>query len=252
MKVTCSAANVRAKFDVLGENHGQEILDLQKNMSNEEEVVLELTGKVVAITDSCSSNEHPCTQQCADDATKAKCELKQARKNMHPGFAIAFDNIDGKRACKHMAKDNQNLDFHWVNHKIIKNRVSGGCLETLPRDITSLSNLKLFPTFDNQKFQRHNYTVLVSRVLVRVEHLDCFSALKDVCVFHIPHKYSNEMAKKSEVVSYSFFLWVLFCCFLLLYWFSKFSPLISAFNSIFSCIMNEAIQFWSQQLLVTI
>ena len=50
------------------------------------------TRKVVAITDSCSSNEHPCTQQCADDATKAKCELKQAKKNMHPRFAIAFDN----------------------------------------------------------------------------------------------------------------------------------------------------------------
>ena len=137
MKVTCSAAKVRAKFDVLGENHGPEILDLQKKMSNEEEVVLEHTRKVVAITDSCSSNEHPCTQQCADDATKAKCELKQAKKNMHPGFA--FDNIDGKRECKHMT----------INHKIIMNRVSGGCLETLPRDITSLS---MCPTVDDQKF----------------------------------------------------------------------------------------------------
>ena len=83
-------------------------------------------------------------------------------------------------------------------------RVYGGYLETLPSDITPLSNLKLSPTVDDQKFQRHNYTVLVSRVLV--EHLDCFSALKDVCVFHIPHKYSNVMARKSEVVSYSFFL----------------------------------------------
>ena len=60
------------------------------------------------------------------------------------------------------------------------NRVSGGCLETFPRDITSLSNLKFVPTVDNQKFQHHNYTVLASRVLV--EHLDCFLALKDVCV----------------------------------------------------------------------
>ena len=56
MKVTCSAAKVRTKFDVLGENHGQEILDLHKKMSNEEGVVLEHTRKVVAITDSCSSN----------------------------------------------------------------------------------------------------------------------------------------------------------------------------------------------------
>ena len=44
----------------------------------------------MAITDSCSSNEHPCTQQCADDATKAKCELQQAKKNMHPGFQLCL------------------------------------------------------------------------------------------------------------------------------------------------------------------
>ena len=120
MKVTCSAAKIRTKFDVLGENHGPEILDLQKKMSNEEEVVLEHTRKVVAITDSCSSNEHPCTQQCADDATKAKCELQQAKKNMHPGFAIVFDNIDGKHECWHMTKDNQNFDFHNVNYNKLR------------------------------------------------------------------------------------------------------------------------------------
>ena len=35
MKVNWSAAKVRAKFDVLSENHGQEILDLQKKLSKE-------------------------------------------------------------------------------------------------------------------------------------------------------------------------------------------------------------------------
>ncbi|KAJ7389454.1 hypothetical protein OS493_031423 [Desmophyllum pertusum] len=40
--------------------------------------------------------------------------------------------------------------------------------------------------------------LLVSRILV--EHLDCFSFLKDVCIFHIPHKHSKEMAKKSETL----------------------------------------------------
>ena len=93
MKVICSAAKVRAKFDVLDESHCQEILDLQKKLSNEEAVVLQHTRKVVAITDSCSSNKHPLTQHCA--LAKAKCELKQA-KNMHPGFVIAFGNNDGK------------------------------------------------------------------------------------------------------------------------------------------------------------
>ena len=60
MKVICSAAKVCAKFDVLDESHCQEILDLQKKLSNEEAVVLEHTRKVVPITDSCSSR-HPLT-----------------------------------------------------------------------------------------------------------------------------------------------------------------------------------------------
>lgn len=109
---------------MLDESHGQEILDLQKKLSNNEEVVLEHTRKLVAFADTCSSNKHPCTQQCADAAAKAKYELKQAKKNMHPGFIFAFENIDGKSECRHMTMVNQNLDFHWVNHKIIINRVS--------------------------------------------------------------------------------------------------------------------------------
>ena len=212
MKVTCSASKVRAKFDVLGENHGQEILELQKKMSSEEEFLVKQTKKVAAVAEVCRSHGHLCSQKCLADAAKAKGELKQAKKNMHPGFTIAFDNIDGRHERRHMTKDNQNLDFHWVNHKVIMNRVCGHGLETLPRDICSISNIKFFPTVEDQKLQRHNYVVLVSRVLV--EHLRCFSFLKDVCVSHISHKYSKEMAKKSEVVSYTFpftFCIVMFC-----------------------------------------
>ena len=57
MKVTCLAANVAATFNVLYESHGQEITDLQKKSSNEEEIVLVHTRKVVTITHSCSSNK---------------------------------------------------------------------------------------------------------------------------------------------------------------------------------------------------
>ena len=118
---------------------------------------------------------------------------------MTTGFAVAFDNIDGRRERKHMIKDNQNLDFHWVNHKIIMNRVSGNGLDTSKRDIRGMSNIQFLPTVQDQKHQRHNYIVLVSRIIV--EHLECFSFLNDVCIFHIPHKYSKEMANKSETVS---------------------------------------------------
>lgn len=98
-----------------------------------------------------------------------------------------------------MTKENQNLDFHWVNHKIIMNRVSGNKLDTSPREISGVPNINFLPTVQDQKKQRHNYIVLVSRMLV--EHLESFSFLKEVCIRHIPHKYSKEMAQKSVCVS---------------------------------------------------
>ena len=75
---------------------------------------------------------------------------------MNTGFAIAFDNIDRRRERKHMTKDNQNLDFHWVNHKIIMNRVSGDGLDTSTRDICGVSNIQFLPTVQDQSHQRNN------------------------------------------------------------------------------------------------
>lgn len=199
LKVTCSNVRIRAKLNLLGEDHGKEIVDLQQKMSQEEKLVAEQEKRVVTLTEMCSLQGHACNPQCVQDTSKAKKDLKQAKLDMHTGFAIAFDNIDGRRERKHMTKDNQNLDFHWVNHKVIMNRVSGNGLGTSERDIGAVSNIKFLPTIQDQKLQRHNYTVLVSRILV--ENLQCFSFLKNVCIYHIPHKYSKEMAKKSETVS---------------------------------------------------
>ena len=199
LKITCSNVRIRAKFDLLGENHGKEITDLQLKMSKEEEVVAEKEKRVATLVEMCSSPGHACSPQCVEDTTQAKRDVKQAKLDMETGFAIAFDNIDGRCERKHMTKDNQNLDFHWVNHKIIINRVSGNGLDTSIRDIRGVSNIQFLPTVQDQKHQRHNYIVLVSRIIV--EHLECFSFLKDVCIFHIPHKYSKEMARKSETVS---------------------------------------------------
>ena len=127
---------------------------------------------------------------------------KKVLANEHDKIRVSIDvdvNIDGNLNRRHMTMENQNLDFHWVNHKIVINRVSGNKLDMSPRNVLNISNIKLLPTVQDQKRQRQNYIVLVARMLV--EHLECFSAFKDVCVSHIPHKYSKEMAGKSESVS---------------------------------------------------
>ncbi len=136
---------------------------------------------------------------CAKEKENATNDLKKERLNLHAGFAVLFDNIDGSLNRRHMTIENQNLDYHWVNHKIVINRVSGNKLDKSPRNIVNLSNIRLLPNVQDQKLQRHNYIVLVARILV--EHLECFSVFKDVCVDHIPHKYSKELAAKSESVS---------------------------------------------------
>lgn len=158
MKITCSAVKIRSKFDLLGEKHGEEIIVQQQKMSKAEELVVEKEKRVVTLAEICGSPGHECTNQCIEDTEKAKGELKQAKLGIPTGFAIAFDNIDGRRERKHMTKDNQNLDFHWVNHKIIMNRVSGNGLDTSPRDIRGMSNIKFLPTVQDEKRQRHNYS----------------------------------------------------------------------------------------------
>ena len=96
---------------------------------------------------------------------------------------------------------NQNKDVHWVNHKMVKNRVSGNKL-SWHGQTKKLVDVPNIISANNQRSpkQRQNYIVLVSRILV--DYFDSFSPLKDVCIRHIGHKYSKEMSQKSKQVTY--------------------------------------------------
>ena len=61
LKITCFNVRIWAKFDLLSENHGQEIIDLQQKMSKEEEAVAEKEKRVVTLVETCSSPEHACS-----------------------------------------------------------------------------------------------------------------------------------------------------------------------------------------------
>lgn len=107
--------------------------------------------------------------------------MREHQKNFYPGYVIAFDNIDIHVKCRHMSLQAQNMDVHWVNHIMFENRVSGNCLSTNsrnPADIQSIFNINFFLSIENQKQQRLNYIILVSRIMV--EHFDAFSIFKDV------------------------------------------------------------------------
>ena len=202
LKVTCCAGKLRGKLDLLGENHEKIILDIKSKMCLQRQVLAEKEGNVAKLSERCqksNGSNHTCTNMCPVEKANAIRDMKKERSNMNPGFAILFDNIDGSLNRRHMTMENQNLDYHWVNHKIVVNRVSGNKFDKSPRDILNVSNHRFLPTVQDQKRQRQNYIVLVARILV--EHLECFKVFKDVCVSHIPHKYSKELAVKSQSVS---------------------------------------------------
>lgn len=100
----------------------------------------------------------------------------------------------------------QNHDYHWVNHRMVENRVSGAHLNLkIPKaSLQQISNLKFLLTLEDQQRQRSDYIILVGRILV--DYFNTLAPLKDACIYHIPLKYINELAQKSKKVFAFYFL----------------------------------------------
>jgi hypothetical protein len=119
------------------------------------------------------------------------------KQSCHAGFTIAFDNIDLLLHRTNMTAAKQNTDIHWVNHSMFVNKVSGKLMliEAPRRELIDVPNMEFLPSARDQVQQRHNYAVLVSRILV--EHFEAYAPLRDACIQHISHKYTKEMSQKS-------------------------------------------------------
>ena len=120
----------------------------------------------------------------------------------HPGFVISFDNLDIHLDRKNMTMESQNKDFHWVNHQMVENRVSGVMLDSsAPKaNLLDVCNLKYLPSIEDQRCQRLNYIILCSRILV--DYFDVLAPLANACIQHIPHKYTNELSQKTKKVCF--------------------------------------------------
>lgn len=73
------------------------------------------------------TNSGTCTKDpSAIFSTCVACQkIKSEKTKSHPGFIIAFDNIDIHQERRQMTMSAQNTDIHWVNHEMVQNRVSG-------------------------------------------------------------------------------------------------------------------------------
>ncbi|XP_074619605.1 uncharacterized protein LOC141878531 [Acropora palmata] len=199
LKLTCSNTSTLSKLDILGAHHNEVLITAKERIFQEQVKLKELTQRVTDQVHACSGN---CLEDCleAQASLEAQDLLKQHQMASHPGFVIAFDNIDLELKVKNMTMSKQNRDIHWVNHKMFINRVHGNSLPCNgPRcDLSEVSNSNFLPSIKDQKRERFNYIVLVSRILT--QYFDAFEPLKDVCIQHIPHKYSKEMCEKSTKV----------------------------------------------------
>lgn len=117
------------------------------------------------------------------------------------GFRGKGDNWDLKVLKGHMRKDIQNEDLHLFASNLIENRVNFGCLSNNhpKQDILHFPRHKFSLNVNEWKMYGESAKILVGRIIC--ETLAKFKWLKSVLPAHIPHRYSNEMSKRSTILS---------------------------------------------------
>lgn len=204
IKVTCANRTVLSKLDCLDENHTSELLEIKEAITKSHEIVQEKHQELAKVKGTCTTagGWSPEYRKNIADAKKV------LEDTCHPGYVIAFDNyIDVQLQRKNMTIASQNYrNYHWVNQKMITNRVSGCKLPSgSPKaDVLEVPNIRFFfPSYEEHQQQHIEYSILVSRILV--DHFEAFKTLKNICIQHIPHKHTKEMSQKSSKVCTNIF-----------------------------------------------
>lgn len=195
---TCNST-ILGKLDSFGVEHDKVLLNAKKTITLENSFVESLNRK----REECLS-----TKKIIEASSISK-DTSTLLKTCHPGFVVAFDNIDIAMKRRNTTVADQNHDYHWVNHKMVVNRVGANDMPTKPlADILDVENIKFLPNFSDSERQRMDYIILTSRIICN--YFDALEPIKDVCIHHIPHKYSKEMSGKSQKVinPLNIFTWI--------------------------------------------
>ena len=117
---------------------------------------------------------------------------------------IVADNLDFSLSARIQTSRLRNQSIHWTHHLAIRDRVvttdPTPCLEAAKGQckIADLELSELLPSSETNLAVENDFVVLVSRMVVKF--LPAFHMFRDAVIHHIPHKYSEEMARKSDVV----------------------------------------------------
>lgn len=116
-------------------------------------------------------------------------------------YSIIFDNLDFFIHPHYQSAKNTNKSIHWIHHMCVVDRVPSLHLDNKKPEccLSDYDLSKSLPGPDTQAHLRRDFVILGSRLLTH--YLDAFKPLASVVVNHIPHQYSEEMAKPSTHVS---------------------------------------------------
>lgn len=116
-------------------------------------------------------------------------------------YGLNGDNLDWQRRPHIYSANRDTESIHWFNLLCYKNRVSNWDLDDKEpiRPILDLSNSSFLPSLEEHAKLRADYIILVLRILVK--NSEYFKKFSKTVPGHIPHQFSKEMRKQSQVVS---------------------------------------------------
>ncbi len=119
------------------------------------------------------------------------------------GFLFAGDNVDRNIRPRHRTIESQTRSVHWFTTVVIQDRCDFSELAdsiSVP-DVSEFDLNCFLPDKDDYEQLASNVSVLVGRILIK--YLSGFSRFSDLIEYHISHLYSEEMSKKSCVISHT-------------------------------------------------
>jgi hypothetical protein len=114
---------------------------------------------------------------------------------------LVADNIDHNVYARVQTKSHGNRSLHWTHQFAMVEKVITPSKELIKpqKTVDDLQLIELLPNKNVQDNLAWQWAVLVSRVITKyLIPFKCFA--KDV-IYHIPHRHSQEMTSKSEIVS---------------------------------------------------
>ena len=151
--MTNSNSNILKKLDAFGKDHDAYLNKTKDGITKENNLLKKAKEKYDSVVNNHSAYV-ACSASCTKEVDCAKKEVQDLTEACHPGFVVSFDNIDIHVQHRNMTTDSQNRDFHWINHQVIENRVSGATLNSSEPQgfLSNVSNLQFLPTLEERNW----------------------------------------------------------------------------------------------------